>query len=205
MKSFRMHGLVIHCHAEVYDPAEDTFQLLEAIQVDAGDRVLEVGTGCGVIALECARQGASVVCTDVNPHAVKVVQENIRVNKGRLKGSICVREGDLFAALDASECFDVIIFNPPYLPTGDGERVDTWFDCAVDGGATGLEVTKQFLKDVKEHLWDTGCVYVVVSSLADEQEFRRYAASGGLKYEVVSSCRYDDEVLSVYRLSVTVR
>ncbi|MCK4995751.1 MAG: hypothetical protein KAR55_02585, partial [Thermoplasmatales archaeon] len=62
--SFHYKSLLIETHSEVYDPAEDTYLLLDAIDIKKNDSVLEIGTGCGIIALECARIGANVICTD---------------------------------------------------------------------------------------------------------------------------------------------
>jgi len=94
---------------------------LESIQINYDDSVFEIGTGCGLIALECAKLGAKVICSDINPYAIKIVKENYHVNKSKLKGSIDVRYGDLFTVLNKNEIFDIIIFNPPYLPIDKNE------------------------------------------------------------------------------------
>ena len=57
---FHYHDLVIETHPEVYDPAEDTFLLLEILKFDFNDTVLELGFGCGLIALDCARRGLHI-------------------------------------------------------------------------------------------------------------------------------------------------
>ena len=63
-KSFEYKKLTIELHSEVYEPAEDTFQLLEAIHVNETDSVFEIGTGCGLIALECCHRGADIIQGD---------------------------------------------------------------------------------------------------------------------------------------------
>ena len=93
-KTFRYKNLSIETHSEVYEPAEDTFQLLEAIKMQKDDVVLEIGTGCGLVSLECARLGANVVCTDVNPLAVELTKKNYARNKSLLDGNVDVRCGD---------------------------------------------------------------------------------------------------------------
>ncbi len=55
----------------VYPPQTDTFLLLKHIRPIAEDVVLELGTGCGVIALHLAQTAKRVVAVDFNPHAVK--------------------------------------------------------------------------------------------------------------------------------------
>ena len=201
-KTFSYNDLVIELHSEVYNPAEDTFQLLEAIKVNDGDHVFEIGTGCGIIALACAQKGADVICSDVNPFAVELVKKNYMQNMKLLNGNFEVRLGDLFSVLSLGEKFDIIIFNPPYLPTKKDEKVDRWFDTAVDGGISGLDVTTRFLEGLKDYLMPDGRAFFVFSSLSDRKKLEKIIAKNGLKYEVVLSRVFDDEQLDVYCVSL---
>ena len=120
--------------SQVYQPAEDTFLLLRAAQkeVTGEDLVLEVGTGSGYIAsmISVCRR---VVATDINPHAVRTAH-----NYG-----IEVIRTDVARGLK-SGLFDLIVFNPPYLPTAPSERIDDWLEYALDGGPEGLDVIARF-------------------------------------------------------------
>jgi release factor glutamine methyltransferase len=202
IKIFHYNGLAIKLHSEVYEPAEDTFQLLEVLDVNECDRVLEIGTGCGIIAIECARRGAKIVCTDINPHAVELTQSNYSKNLSLLKGNVEVRCGNLFSVVKPGEQFDVVIFNPPYLPTHAKDRIggSGWFDVATDGGATGLVVTKRFIKGLHEHLTKNGHAYFVFSSLSDRKKLDTHLSKAGLKSEIVLSRRFNDEKIDIYRL-----
>lgn len=197
-KTFHFNRLEIDLYNEVYDPSEDSFLLLEAIQIAPEDVVLEIGTGCGLIALEASRQGASVICTDINPFAVRLTKNNIQKNKHLLIGSIEVRKGDFFTVIKKEELFDIILFNPPYLSTSEKEKVDRWFDMATDGGKDGLAVTKRFLKDVQKYLSSKGRAYFVFSSLSDRSKLEEYVKKETLRYEVVLSSRFHDESLDIY-------
>ncbi len=197
-KSFHFNGLEIELHSKVYDSAEDSFLLLEAVALDSGDNVLELGTGCALMALECARQGKQVVCTDINPFAVRLARINIKKNQHLLKGIIEVRKGDLFSVIKNGEIFDIILFNPPYLPTSAEEKVDQWFDMATDGGIDGLTVTKRFLKEVKTYLSSNGRAYFVFSSLSDRTKLEDCLKEETLRYKVVLSRRFNDESLDIY-------
>ncbi|MDH7517220.1 MAG: methyltransferase [Candidatus Thermoplasmatota archaeon] len=202
-KTFLYNGLLIGLHPEVYEPAEDTFQLLEAIKIKKHDSVLEIGTGCGIIALECSRRGTNVVCTDVNPHAVEITKHNYLKNKTLLNGKIDVRRGDLFSVVKPNEKFDVIIFNPPYLPTKSEERTGGtgWFDVATDSGRDGLFLTRKFIREVAKYLREKGRAYFVFSSLADRKKLDDYLARSKLKSEVVLSRWFNDEQIDIYCLS----
>jgi release factor glutamine methyltransferase len=197
------HDLVIESHPEVYNPAEDSFLLLETLHIDSNDTVLELGTGCGLIALDCARKGAHIVCTDINPFAVQLTRRNIERNRHLLKGTIDIRQGNLFSALHQKELFDVIIFNPPYLPTKKQEKVGGWFDVATDGGLDGLSVTKRFIHGLKKHLVKNGSAYFIFSSLSEQPKLESYLKYEGFSSEIVARHRFEDEDLFVYHVTPT--
>jgi len=196
--SFHYHELEIDLHPEVYDPAEDSFLLLETIQVTPYNTVLELGTGCGVIALNCAYKGSHVICTDINPFAVQLTRKNIERNRTLLKGSIEVREGDLFSVLHKNERFDIVIFNPPYLPTMKTEKVGGWFDVATDGGRDGLRVTKQFICGLPHHLSTKGQAYFIFSSLSNRTRLEAHLKNEGFSFKVSAHRRFEGEDLDVY-------
>ena len=202
-KAFHFNGLKIEIYPEVYEPAEDTFQLIEAIKVNKGDAVLEIGTGCGIVALECARIGAEVICTDINPNAIKLVKYNYQINKPLLKGSIEIRYGDLFLILNKFERFDVIIFNPPYLPTLVKERIGGtgWFDIATDGGVDGLKLTKRFIGGLNKRLKKNGRAYFVFSTLSNRKKLNKYLNKAGLKSQIIISQWFDDEKIDIFCVS----
>ena len=199
-KSFKYEELTIYLHPEVYEPAEDTFQLLEVLNVKKGDTVFEIGAGCGIIALECCKNGANVLCSDINPFAVELTRRNYDENKALMKGKFETRKGDLFQVLTLSERFDIIIFNPPYLPTKPKDLVggSGWFDKAVDGGDDGLKIIEFFINGLQKHLAQNGQGYFVFSSLSDRKKLETYISKKGFKKEIKSTIRYDDEVLDVY-------
>ena len=111
---------------QVYHPDADSYLLLEAAhaEVKCGDRVIEIGTGSGLIACGIS-EVASVVATDINPHAAICAKRcGVEVVRTDLIAGIC-------------GIFDLVLFNPPYLPTQSEERIDDWLEYALDGGVTG--------------------------------------------------------------------
>ncbi len=145
--------LSIAFHADAYRPSEDSYLLLEAVSVDAGDRFLEVGTGTGLVALHAAKITASVA-TDVNPAAVALARENATRNGLPL----AVVRTDLMAGLRGP--FDVVVFNPPYLegrPLSPLER-------AWQGGEAGSAVAIRFLQDLPRVLARDGRAYLLLSA-----------------------------------------
>jgi release factor glutamine methyltransferase len=144
----------------IYEPSDDSYLLLSCVDVKRGEKVLEIGTGSGLIALHCAKV-ADVTATDINPHAVAMTKENAQYNGLKLE----VVRSDLFEAIKAK--FDVIIFNPPYLLEGDEERVgdgENWLSRAWEGGESGEEVVLRFLFQAKDFLRPDGRIYLLLSA-----------------------------------------
>lgn len=200
--SFRYNTLKIFLHDEVYDPAEDTFLLLKTINPRKKDTVLEIGTGTGIIALSCAQKGADVICSDINPYAVTLTQKNIMTNKQRINGLITVRKGSLFDVVEPQERFSLIIFNPPYLPTTQDEYVggSGWFDKAVSGGRTGLQITIQFIKRLPEYLTKNGRAFTVFSSKSPRKMFDDTIEKNHLRHSIVSTQSFTDETLEIHMI-----
>lgn len=85
-------------------------------------KVLDVGTGSGLLALFAARRGAMVTALDVNPLAVETARRNAVANSL----AITVVESDLFTNLPA-QAFDIILINPPYFPANPRDAADRAF------------------------------------------------------------------------------
>ncbi len=120
----------------IYEPAEDSYLLQEEVKkfVKPNMKVLEIGTGSGILAETAKNMGADVLAVDINPEAVKYVKEK-EIN------SIV---SDLFSNVE--DKFDLIIFNPPYLPREGMEPEDS--QLATTGGEKGNEVIERFLKEL---------------------------------------------------------
>lgn len=141
----------------VYNPSDDSFLLLKAVEVSAGETFLEMGTGTGLLALHAAKLGAKVTAADINPNAV----ECARKNAGRNGLAVETVRSDLFENIPGR--FDVIAFNPPYLP---GTASSTsWIEKAWAGGGEGSEIAVRFLGQAWEHVTPGGRIYIVLSSV----------------------------------------
>jgi release factor glutamine methyltransferase len=199
---FHYSELTLRIHPEVYEPAEDTFLLIDALDIKKGKSVLEIGTGCGIIALECARVGANVICTDINPYAVELTKKNYLENKSLLIGNFEVRKGDIFEPIKENEVFDIIVFNPPYLPTKKDELIggSGWFDIATNGGIDGIKITSKFIAGLPKYLRKNGKVYFVHSSLSDRDKIEAIIKKYKFQFKIIKSCSFNDETISVFCL-----
>lgn len=178
-----------HDPSQVYKPEADTYLLLDAAreEVKAGDHVLEIGTGSGLIAAELAK-GTGVVATDINPHAVLCAR----------KRGVDVVQSDLFCGIRSS--FDLIVFNPPYLPTQPEERIDDWLEHALDGGLNGRVVIERFSADVSRVLAPGGRILLLISSLTGLPEVRDLFFKAGFVSEIVLRRNVEDEILYVLKI-----
>ena len=190
----------IYIHPEVYEPAEDTFLLLKTISPQPLQDICEIGTGCGVLALYCALKGAQVICSDINPHAVQLTKQNIKQNKHLLQGTIKVRTGDMFSTLTDKETFDIILFNPPYLPTTPNDIVGGWFDVAVNGGHDGLQFIQQFIKKVGRYLKPDGQAFFVFSGLSNTTKLKTCIEKQQFIYSIPNQQKFEDETLQIFRI-----
>ena len=75
------------------------------------DAILDLGTGCGVLAQLAAQHGRSVYGVDLNPRAVELAEFNARLNG---IGNVVYRQGSLFEPV-ANQRFDLIVCNPPFV------------------------------------------------------------------------------------------
>jgi release factor glutamine methyltransferase len=153
-------------HPQVYQPAEDTYLLAENLQVEKRCKVLEIGTGTGIIAIIAAKKAQMVIATDINPHAIDCAIKNIIINQ---TFNVELRKGDLFEPVKG-EKFDLILFNTPYLPSSDDETIKDELEKAWNGGVDGREVIDRFIKDVKNYLNTGGKIQLLQSSLSDYEK-----------------------------------
>ena len=142
-----------------YEPSEDSFLLLEALStLDLHTRrVLDMGTGSGILAAYCASRGAYVVASDIDKDAIK----DLELTSKKIGISIKLVASDLFSKIH--DRFDIIVFNPPYLPSS---RIK---DRTTDGGKNGIEVINRFLGELAQHLVENGRGIIIVSSLNDPE------------------------------------
>lgn len=117
------------------------------------------GTGCIAIALAAKSPQARIVATDLSPDALALAREN--AEKNLVAGKIEFFQGDGFSALPADTGFDLIISNPPYIPTAEIATLQPEvrdFDPrpALDGGADGLAFYRMFASQAKSFLKPDG-------------------------------------------------
>lgn len=151
----------------VFAPISDSWMMADAIRregLDASDRVLDVCTGSGVLALAAAESSSDVTAVDVSRRAVITVKINARRNGARVRA----RRGRLFESV-AGERFDLVVSNPPYVPSTADDLPTSGRSRAWAAGCDGREVLDRLCDEVPAHLTPGGRVLLVHSSLIDEE------------------------------------
>ncbi|MCL5419633.1 MAG: methyltransferase [Candidatus Marsarchaeota archaeon] len=161
-------GLALETAMEVYEPSDDSFLAADFVQEyldrlgKGGIRAIDIGTGTGILGLVAARSKKvrSMVLSDIDPKAVSLALSNYRRNREHVAAECSFVKSDMFSEING--CFDMIIFNAPYLRHEEkaGSGGGWW-----DGGPNGIEVSKRFLAEAVGHLSRAGVVFLVYSSL----------------------------------------
>jgi len=156
-REFAGHRFLVD--ARVLVPRPETEHALEAALEGlpgdgAGLTALDLGTGSGALAisLALARPGARVTAVDLSPDALAVA----RLNAEALGATVELLQGDLFASVPPELRFDVVVSNPPYVPSGElpglSREVRREPALALDGGPDGLAVLRRIAAEAPRWL-----------------------------------------------------
>jgi release factor glutamine methyltransferase len=169
----------------VFRPISDTWLLARAMcehVLAPGASVLDVCTGSGALALCAALAGAGeVTAVDISRRAVLSVRMNARLNHVPVRA---VRS-DLFSALDG-ERYDVIVSNPPYVPSDGDSLPSRGRRRAWEAGVDGRAFLDRLIAQAPDHLRVGGTLLVVHSDLIGTDATRNEMAAGGLVTEIVA-------------------
>jgi release factor glutamine methyltransferase len=149
-------GRPFRVDARVLVPRPETELLVEAAlaALPEGGRVLDLctGSGCVAISLALAGKGARVSATDASADALALARENAAA----LGAEVDLAAGDLWAAVQGAEPFDVIVSNPPYVPTGELDSLQREVRreprLALDGGPDGLAALRRIVEGAPARL-----------------------------------------------------
>jgi len=172
---------LFYCTTDTLIPRADTSLLVEtavsAVKELQGRgrkevRIIEIGTGCGNIAVMVASLSKDTIihASDISPDAVKVAGKNVELYG--LGDRIRLKVGDMFEPFRKEEALDVVICNPPYIPSGSlqnlgREILDHEPVLALDAGTYGIDIFRRLIRDSLDFLRPGG---VLAFEFGERQE-----------------------------------
>jgi len=177
---------LIACDFEnVYYPSDDSFLLIDyfkdkisdnyfdGINVNEIEYILDLGTGTGIIAIlfqffkvKSKKFNPKIVASDILENSIECAKKNESLNK--FHDEILFLQSDLFKSFPDSlkSMFNIIIFNPPYLPSSPLITDNKKIDFSWDGGVKGFEIFIEFIKKVRNflNLQKSHYIYYISSS-----------------------------------------
>jgi len=168
----------------IFHPRYDSMPLVNNMIINEGDRVLDMCTGSGVIAINAALKGASyVLAIDVNPNSVKSVETNherfVKDNSYSFRNAVEARCSNLFDLVLPTEKFDVVTINPPFHKM-DYTRIEERSTCDPD-----YIVHKGFFSRVGKHLNESGRIYMAQANFGDVDLALDLADKAGFSPELI--------------------
>lgn len=181
------NGLELEIPEGVYEPGEDSELLARSLEIKKGEKVLDMGTGSGALGLLAAKENAEVTAVDIKNRAVKIAGKNAEINGIEIN----VKKSNLFNNVKNS--YDVIIFNPPYLPVEKEDKI--W-----SGGKDGSNLIRRFAKEVSGYLKPNGKIFMVISSLTGPEKIKEIFQENGFEIEVKDRSKIPFEELVVLKI-----
>ncbi|XP_029876647.1 methyltransferase N6AMT1 isoform X1 [Aquila chrysaetos chrysaetos] len=193
---------------DVYEPAEDTFLLLDALERDAArlrqarvEICLEIGSGSGVVSTFLASSiigsSALYICTDINPMAAYCTLETALLNNVHLQPVITDLVKGLSPRLNGK--VDLLLFNPPYVVTPSEEVESRGIEASWAGGRKGREVMDRVFPLVPDLLSPGGLFYLVTIKENNPDEILETMKKGGLEGTRVLSRQAGQEMLTILK------
>lgn len=191
-------GLRFKVNSNVLIPRQDTETLVEQVLkiVKPGMKVLDLCTGSGCVLISVLKNAPELtgMGSDISKTALLVAKENAKLHE---VDADWIRS-DLFDNI--TETFDVIMANPPYIPTGEilslmPEVRDFEPENALDGGADGLDFYRKIAGQVKDYLNPGGYVYMEIGYDQGEAVSELMRNAGFTEVEVIKDLAQNDRVV----------
>ncbi|MEM1577533.1 MAG: Rossmann-like fold-containing protein [Candidatus Pacearchaeota archaeon] len=181
-----------------YMPNEDSYIMKEELRKilikEKPKKVLDLGTGSGILAIEAAKIAKFIDAVDINQEALKFVNEQIKKLNFR---NINVFYSDLFSNIKSK--YDLIVFNPPYLPE-DKEIKEKWVKQSIFT-KDGNEIIIKFLEQAKNFLNENGKILFCFSSLSNKKFIEKKLNELNYKYKLLRKEKFLFEDFYVYLAS----
>ncbi|MCK4522172.1 MAG: methyltransferase domain-containing protein [Nanoarchaeota archaeon] len=189
----------------IYEPREDSLLLQKYVKKYSKGICLDMGTGSGIQVLEAAKKADIVIGLDINKDVIKFCKKNVKKpnivffksnlfqffeenfvyydevdKKTEVYDKKDVKDREKRRILNKKQIkFDLLVFNPPYLPDIEKSKVK---DLTFEGGKKGYEVIERFLNDASSYLKKDGKILLVFSSLTNKKKVDYLIIKNNLRF-----------------------
>ncbi|GAV80100.1 Methyltransf_26 domain-containing protein [Cephalotus follicularis] len=201
---------LVSSHPEVYEPCDDSFALVDALLADRINMLehhpslcMEIGCGSGYVITSLALMlgkdapGIHYMASDINPHALSVTRETLEAHGVHAE----LINTDIASGLDKrlAGSVDVMVVNPPYVPTPEDEVGRQGIASAWAGGENGRSVIDRILPIADHLLSQKGWLYLVTLTTNNPAEVCRQMRDKGYAARIVVQRSTEEESLHVIK------
>jgi release factor-specific protein-(glutamine-N5) methyltransferase len=196
------YGFKIRVNESVLIPRFDTEAVAEkAVSlINKDSSVLDLCTGSGCIAIAVQKKtGCKVTAADISGEALAVAKQNADENAAEIE----FIQSDMFGSLKDRK-FDIIICNPPYIRTGDIEKLDAVVKdyepkVALDGGTDGLYYYKILAKQAQEHLNEGGAIVLEIGDGTAQEVKEVFSGYKYININIYKDLSGNDRIMTAYK------
>lgn len=201
---------LVSSHEEVYEPCDDSFALVDALLADRTNMLkhcpslcMEIGCGSGYVitslALMLGQEDLAVnyIATDINPHAVRVTRETLDAHG--VDAELIIT--DIASGLEKrlAGLVDILVVNPPYVPTPEEEVGADGITASWAGGENGRKVIDRILPVADHLLSEKGWLYLVTLTANIPSEICLQMRKKGYASRIVIQRTTEEESLHIIK------
>lgn len=202
--TYKYHDIILKVKPGVFHPKffSSTGFMLEFLEFMnfSGKKVIEIGSGSGLISIVAAKEGARVTAIDISKIAVENTRLNIGLNQDRIdprSGHVEVIESDLFEKINHG-VFDLLIVNPPFYP-GEAQKPEdhAWY------AGKDMDYFQKLFSTCLDHMNSASEMYMVLSEDCNFNRIFELAKKNSLSIKAVAVKQFITENLYIFKISLS--
>jgi methylase of polypeptide subunit release factors len=192
----RINGIRLCIFPQVFDPTWrlSSKSLLNTIKINEGDKVLDIGTGSGILSIFAIKKGASkAVGVDISKPALECAKFNVKLNK--MSNKITIKASNLFSNA-GNQKFDVILFNSPQRTIKPKTTLEkAFFDYK-------MRTISSFISNAKKFLNKNGRIYISYGKAGEMEKLEKLIKIKGYKMRILKKFKLGIRLYVVYELAL---